>query len=411
MFNRGVRKEIVEFRAEDSRLRASLAALGGAVKRINQRFAAMAASMKLVFASMSLGLFSIIRIGQQVEYALAEAGLASVATRKELEQMTALAEHLGRTTPRTTHDIALAMKSLAKAGFEVNEVLGLTPIIVKQAVAAGVSVEDSGIALIRVYKQFGKEIGDATVFVEQMLKLSTMANVTVTELGYRMGQAGETAKALGLEFAEAASGIALLSDVLGENSGIYFRALTKDLVEKQDELQELGIRVYDAAGGVRSLVEILRDFEELTKGKSAQGVAEITNVMGNSRSLVSLLNLLKRGSGKLEEFTRAAEGAAGTLDHFLDILGNTGQNVMYEMISAIQDLAIKLFKETRTELITFYQTIRDAARFLGDNIKTTAKIIKGAFVFTAAIIGMGIFNVAIGVTINFLGIFAGLPVR
>lgn len=399
-YRRGYRQEVVEFRADDRRLRTSLTALRGRVAAINQSLAAMAQTAKVAVAAMSLGLLSIVRIGQQVEYHLAEAGLAATATSKELRQMTELAEHLGRTTPKTTADIALSMKSLAKAGFEVNEILGLTPTIVNQAVAAGVSVEESGIAMIRVYKQFGNEVKDAKRFVEIMLKLSTMANVTVTELGYRMGQAGETAKALGLEFAEAASGIAMLSDVLGENSGIYFRALTKDLVEKQEELEELSIRVYDAEGGVRSLAAILRDFESLTAGGTAQEVAEITNVMGNSRSLVSLLNFLKRGSDELERFTKQALDSRGELERFVSVLGNTGRNIMYEMISAIQDLSIKLYKHGREDVVKFYLRIRNAARWLSNNIETTGKIVSRVFKFAVALAGLAVFNTMVGISVK-----------
>ena len=405
------RQEVIQWTADDSRLRASMNAITARVRSMNQRFNQLAGQARMAFVAMTAGLVGLVRIGEEVQHTLTEARLAAGATEAEFKRMEAVVLELARTMPRNADDIARALHQLTLAGFEVNTALGLLPGVVKLAVAAGGSVAESGESLIKIYKQFGEKVEDATYFIDQMLHITTKTNVNVKDLGYRMAQAGAFAKVMKLSFTEAAVATGLLSDVAGETAGILFRNLTSDLVKNAAALEKVNVRIYDAQGNFRKFVDILRDFEKAKAGAATEEeAAAILNTAGGKRGLLALEILLDQTSAKFAKLEESTRNAQGTLDTFMTELMKQAKNQRLAMVSAIQDMAINLFKELEPQLITFYNKVGDAARWVSANAETAATAFKAAFTFTAAIVGLGLLNTTIGIVITSIKLMTGAVV-
>jgi len=266
----------------------------------------------------------------------------------------------------TPQEVAELATSLARAGFDADQISGSLNGIVLGAEATSTSFADMGSIVANNINAFGLEISDTEGLVDILVASANSANQTVTDLGESLKYAAPVAKTFGLTVNDTAATVSLLAQagIKGSEAGTALRS----------GLSRLQIA---ASGSRGELLGITRGSAMLTKAMKALG-ADILDTEGNLKPMDEVLlsmkhNLKDFDSGQKAEISKALFGQeAGS--KFLALLGRSDEEIknMFESVRNSADVA----ERTREAMASFGLT----TKILGGNFEIVKNQIGAAMI-------------------------------
>jgi TP901 family phage tail tape measure protein len=255
------------------------------------------------------------------------------ATGKDFKKLDAQAKQLGKNTQFSASQAADAMSFLGMAGFKTEEIMSAMPATLDLAAAGSMDLAQAADIASNVISGFGAEASDLGKFSDVMAKAMTSSNTSLEQLGGAMKLVAPVYKGFGISMEETTAAIGKLSDagIQGESAGTGLRGILATLSEKAGQL---GMNVFDAAGNMRPLNEILTEIEG--KGHST---ATIMEVFGKKAG-PSMLALLNVGGEGLKNFTTELENSGGTAKRIADTQMEGLAGSLTRLKSATEGLAI-----------------------------------------------------------------------
>ena len=269
---------------------------------------------------------------------------ASAEEEKQLMQQT---RDLGRSTKFTAQEVAEAQMYQAMAGMKTNEVLEMTPKLLKMSIAAGSDFAQTSDIVTDNLSAFGMSIGEVDRLMDVMVATSNNANTNVQMLG----EAYKYVAASSRNF-ESFENVNILLGVLadngiksgqaGRNLAAIYRRLANPPKEVANALTDLNIQLYDQQGkfkGVKALCDDLKKATaNLTQEERNRYLAMIAGGEG-MKILASIMGTTEEGYNKVADGVRNAKGAT---DKFADEMSNTTANKIAQFESALADLKISI---------------------------------------------------------------------
>lgn len=269
---------------------------------------------------------------------------ASAEQEKQLMQQT---RDLGRSTKFTAQEVAEAQMYQAMAGMKTNEVLEMTPKLLKMSIAAGSDFAQTSDIVTDNLSAFGMSIGEVDRLMDVMVATSNNANTNVQMLG----EAYKYVAASSRNF-ESFENVNILLGVLadngiksgqaGRNLAAIYRRLANPPKEVANALTDLNIQLYDQQGkfkGVKALCDDLKKATaNLTQEERNRYLAMIAGGEG-MKILASIMGTTEEGYNKVADGVRNAKGAT---DKFADEMSNTTANKIAQFESALADLKISI---------------------------------------------------------------------
>jgi TP901 family phage tail tape measure protein len=303
-------------------------------------FGAMAvAAAGAVAAIASIG--SAISVIRQFETSMSQVAAVTGATRGEMEALRDVAKELGSTTEFSAAQAADGLKFLGMAGFDASESIAAIPAVLDLATASSMGLAQAADIASNVLSGFGLEAGQAGQVADVLAAASSRANTDVSQLGRAMSTVAPISAALGIDLADTAAAIGVMSDagIQGERAGTALRAVFASLAgptsQAQEALAKYGLTAAQVNPETHSLTEIFGVLQE--RGLSTADAMAIFGREAASGALV-----LAEASGRVGEFgdeLREAEGAASDMAGVMrDNLGGSAN----EALSALQGLAIAI---------------------------------------------------------------------
>jgi len=321
------------------------------------------------------------------------------ATGSDLEKLTAQARELGATTQYSASDAADAMGFLAMAGFKVNDILGAMPSVLELAASAQMDIATAADITSNILTGYGKSVEELGHVNDVLVKAMTSANVDLRMLGESMKYVGPVASGVGVQFEEVAAAVGLLGNagIQGSMAGTVLRGAISRLAnptkQAKDLMAELGIKVTDSSGNLKSLTEIVRELED-----SGATAADMMALFGD-RAGPGMSALVEQGSEALANLTEALEKSEGAAKAVAEVNMEGAKGAFLELKSAGEALAISVaesglleyvtdiakgfaewlrnLSETNPELLKTMTNIALVAAAAGPLISTTGKITKG----------------------------------
>ena len=269
---------------------------------------------------------------------------ASAEQEKQLMQQT---RDLGRSTKFTAQEVAEAQMYQAMAGMKTNEVLEMTPKLLKMSIAAGSDFAQTSDIVTDNLSAFGMSIGEVDRLMDVMVATSNNANTNVQMLG----EAYKYVAASSRNF-ESFENVNILLGVLadngiksgqaGRNLAAIYRRLANPPKEVANALTDLNIQLYDQQGkfkGVKALCDDLKKATaNLTQEERNRYLAMIAGGEG-MKILASIMGTTEEGYNKVADGVRNAKGAT---DKFADEMSNTTANKIAQFKSTLDDLKISI---------------------------------------------------------------------
>ena len=269
---------------------------------------------------------------------------ASAEQEKQLMQQT---RDLGRSTKFTAQEVAEAQMYQAMAGMKTNEVLEMTPKLLKMSIAAGSDFAQTSDIVTDNLTAFGMSLKDSDRLMDVMVATSNNANTNVQMLGEAYKYVAATSRNF-----ESFEDVNILLGVLADNgiksgqagrnlAGIY-RRLANPSKQVGNALKDLNIQLYDQQGHFRGLKALSDDLKIATAGLTEEERNRYLTIIAGGEGMKILASIMGTTEENYNKVANAVRNSSGATDKFANDMSNTTANKIAQFKSAIDDLKISL---------------------------------------------------------------------
>lgn len=338
--------------AATNRTKKSFNALQDTARRTNNFLKQFATGLGVIGGGFAVARAAEGSIGTlfDYEFALQQVRAVAISTNQTLgeqesqfQSLSAQARELGATTRFTATQTAEAQLFLARAGFEVNEILEATPATLNLAAAGVLDLGEAADIASNVLQQFSlnaSQLGDVT---DDLVSAANSSNTTVRQLADALNYAGPFAASLGLRVQDAAAAVGALgnagikSSLAGTNLRGILISLLKPSKQAAETLDKLAQRtgqtadVFDVTSN--SLADIFQTFKDASA--SAEDFATVFN-----RRNVSGAQALTAQVKSLEELQAILSDNADEAQRTANIVDDSLRGAFKRAVSAVQEFVL-----------------------------------------------------------------------
>lgn len=293
-----------------ARIKKSMGDLENGVASLGSRMGNLALAMGplAIGAGVVLGAFGkCVSTAAGFEDQMAKVAAISRASADELQALEAKARDLGATTQFTASEVAQAEQYLAMAGFTVQENIAALPGVLNLAAATATDLGRAADISSDIMGAFGLQASEMTRVADTLALTCAQANTDMEKLGDTMKYCAPVAKKAGLSLEETAAMAGLLGDVgiKGSQAGTTLKAMLNKMAAPTSEatklLQKLGVTTKDAAGNLRSPIQVLGELTSKMKGMGSADQIEAMKKIVGEEAMAGFSELLNQadGAGKL----------------------------------------------------------------------------------------------------------------
>ena len=269
---------------------------------------------------------------------------ATVQQEKQLMQQT---RDLGRSTKFTAQEVAEAQMYQAMAGMKTNEVLEMTPKLLKMSIAAGSDFAQTSDIVTDNLTAFGMSLKDSNRLMDVMVATSNNANTNVQMLGEAYKYVAATSRNF-----ESFEDINILLGVLanngiksgqaGRNLAEIYRRLANPSKQVGNALKDLNIQLYDQQGHFRGLKALSDDLKIATAGLTEEERNRYLTIIAGGQGMKILSSIMGTAEHDYNKVANAIRNSNGATDKFANDMSNTTANKIAQFKSAVDDLKISL---------------------------------------------------------------------
>jgi len=325
------------------------------------------------------------------------------ATGNDFAALENEARRLGEQTVFSAKEAADAMAFFALAGFDVQKILKAAAPTLDLAAAGQLQMAEAADLTAKIMAGMGVEAEDVGYSVDVLTKAMTTALTTLAQLGDAMKFVGPLAKNAGISFEEVTAAIQILSnagiqaDLAGTSIRGVLLALTNPAADAQKVMSELGISVSDSSGNIRSMADIIQQFEGALNGLGTGKRLEIIGKIFDTRQATGFVELVTQGSDKLRAFTARLENSGGTAERIAKIQYNTLSGSLELLKSAAQELGIVVGKAVVGPLRASLHWITETVKVVNEWARKNQALIVSISASAVALGALGAALLGIGV--------------
>lgn len=310
------------------------------------------------------------------------------ANIEESKLLKAQALELGKTMPFTAKEVAEAQKYQAMAGMKTNDVLALTPKLLKLSIASGEDLARTSDIMTDNLDAFGLKLTDADRLMDVM---SATANNTNTSIGM-LGEAYQYVAATSRNF-DSFEEVNILLGVLanngikgakaGRNLAAVYTRLANATPDMEKALQKVGLKLYDNNGKFKGLRTILEEVKpKLSKMTEEQRNYWLTTIAGTEgmKVFASILGYSKEGMDKV---SGAINNSKGSIDKFYEEVKDTPANKIKALESAWEGLKLQIGEAAAPAITSLIEDLTkkiiqlsDSDTFSKENVESFFEAIK-----------------------------------
>lgn len=318
--------------------------------------------MALAGAGLAVGIGLAVNAAAEFERKLDYFGAVSNSTQEEYDAIRQKALELGKDTIYSAGQIADSFVELGKAGISAKDIIGgVGEGVAALGAAADIPLDTAATIITAAIQSFGLGADKAVEVADKLAGAANASIVDVQDLGVSLKYAGGVASALGIQFDDVNTALAILGKygIRGSTAGTSLRqtliSLNGATGKAQAELKSLGIimedgsnRFFNADGSAKTLAETFDILGKATAGMTDQAKLASFKQIFQTRALPTVIALTKEGAAGFDEMnlaiskTTAAEVAAKRLDNLsgdIEVLKGNVETLAIEAGSQLQEFA------------------------------------------------------------------------
>ena len=333
------------------------------------------------------------------------------ATAAEENMLMTQTRELGRSTKFTAQEVAQAQMYQAMAGMKTNEVLEMTPKLLKLSIASGEDLASTSDILTDNMTAFGIELKDVDHFMDVMAATANNTNTSIAGLGEAYKYVAATSRSFeSMEEVNIILGTlanaGVKSGKAGRNLAAIYARLSKTTPDMDAALKKVGLTLYDNNGKFKGLRKILEEMKPALARMTDEQRNDFLTTIAGTEGMTLLSTLLETNKEDMEKVENAIRNADGATEKMANEMGNTTKNKIAEFRSAVDDLKLSIgegLAPTATDFINKFTSkmaeLNSKGTFDTQNVETyfnrifslTAEAIKGFAALKVAAMAENIF--------------------
>ena len=305
---------------------------------------------------------------------------------------------LAKTTPFNPTEVAGAAATLAKGGFNPQEILDSLQAVLDLARATDSELGSSTTYLINALRTFGIETKYAGEIASQFVRGARKGTLEIEDLATALKYSGSTADNLGVSFQKMIAFFDVLSTrgLAGSIAGTSLNTALSQLTKKAEELAALGdIQLVvgidkdgnEALDVLKSLENLFKYADTLPFVKQQTLFQDVFNLRG-----ARVIPGIRKGLSEINALTESIANAGDEARVASQIKDAGAGGAFRQLLSTLQDLNIELGKTTEQPFIKITAVIKGLLAELGKvatlNPVLTSLVILSPGILLAAGAGM-----------------------
>ena len=322
----------------------------------------------------------VVDLGMNFTYSMREVQAISSATSEELDLLTDTAREMGATTRFSATDGASALKFMALAGWDAQQMVAGIPGVMNLAAASNMDLATASSIVTDNVAAFNMTAADSAMFADRMAYAMSNANTDIVQLGEAYKYVAATATGLGYTMEETTAAIMVMSDagIKGSMAGTGLAAimtrLGNDTAGCRSEIASYGVEVYDAEGNVASLSSILDGMRGIWANLSEEQRSNLAYTVAGRSAQSQLMTIMNESTGSFAEYTEGLRNCNGAAVDMSNTMNDSLQGDIWELQSALEEIGLSLFEELEEPLRSAAQTLYKEAPNMGKKLKEGLKV-------------------------------------
>lgn len=350
-----------------------------------------------VVAMAALSVKAAADFDKAMTESLAIMGKVGPGLRKEME---ATARTVAKESTFSAKEAAEAYYFLASAGLSAKQSIAALPGVTAFAQAGAFDLQqatdlltDAQSALGLSSKNAAKYLANQTRLSDVLVRANTVANASVLQFSEALtNKAAAALRGLGKSVEEGTAVLAVFADqglkgkAAGQGLYMVLRDMQKAAQAQPEAWKKLGISVYDSAGNMRNVGDIVADMEGKFAGLSDKQTRARFSALGFAEKGLAPLLMLMGESDKIKTYQGELEKASGFTDKVAKKQLEAFSAKLKLMWHRITDVGISLGQYLLPPLERLVGHISRAVDWFGRLSPATQKTI-GKFALAAAAVG------------------------
>lgn len=264
-----------------------------------------------------------------------------------------------------------AMTGFYKAGLDTTQILGdlnaylndgaelggALRAAIDMAAASELDLARASDVVAIAMATFGLDASEASRITDGFVQAADASLASVGDLAEALTNVGPSAHAFGLSLEETNTALAILSNqgIIGAEAGTNLKSMLNNMIRPTDKvrgvLKKLNVQLFDEAGTMRDLPDIIKQLQRAMSGLTQQQRLEYIQTIAGSYGQKALNALLQSGAEGWEEMAGMIDTAATT--QASAAARTKGLNAAMERLSgSLQTLQIKVGEPLIKNFIT-----------------------------------------------------------
>lgn len=269
-------------------------------------------------------------------------------------------------------DLAKSYFFLASAGKDAEQSMNLLPVVSKFATAGAFDMAlatdlltDAQSALGLSSKKVAEDTTNLARVADVLVKANTLANASVQQFSTAItSKAGAALKAFNKDIEEGVALLAALADqgikaeLAGNALGRMIRLLSKSSLDNAKAHEVLGFKVFDTAGKMRNLGDIVANLEQVLAGMTDENKVATLAALGFEARVQAVILPLLGTSKAIKKYEEQLRKAKGITDEVANKQMKAFANQMTVLKNQVTVMAIEIGKSLAPMLTTLASAIK-----------------------------------------------------
>ena len=389
---------------------------GSRIKDVGDKISGVGQKLSIGLTAPILALALLIGgLGTTYESALNTFQAVTKASADEMRQASQVAKQLGAdvTLPATSaKDAALAMAELGKAGFNAAQSMAAAKGVLQLAAAGQLDEAKAAEITANALNSFSLKAEDAVRVADLLAAASNASSAEVTDVAESYQQASASFAAAKIPIEDLTTAIAIMANagIKGSDAGTSLKTFLSSIQAPSkagaDTLKELGVTVFDLQGKMKSLPDIIGQFDQsLSKLTDEQKVQAIQKIFGSDASRAAQI-LFRDGEAGFEKIKEAVTQTGAAAE--LAAAKTKGVGGAFESLkSQAETIGITIYDALKGPAEQGLRALADGLGKVSDYLsnlgESNPQIIQMAAIFLAVVAAVGPLLVVLGTLVTFLG--------
>lgn len=318
----------------------------------------------------------VLQEGMSFDTAMGQVGATLLQTREDMDTITVsvdgfngtlreFAKKMGAETAFTATQAGEALNYMALAGYDAQTSAEMLPKVLNLAAAGAMDLGTASDMVTDSQTALGIEMQNMTDFIDQMAKTASSSNTSVSQLGDAILSIGATGRQVKGGFTELNTVLGVLADngIKASESGHMLRRLLTNLTtaegDAKEQLDKLGVSVYDAQDNLRDLPSIFLDLDNAMSRLTDKERTKAINDIFGQYSLAGANALLKTSAERWGTLTEKIKDSKGAAQAMADIQLETLPGQITILQSAFSGLKTELYENVAPMTKEFVKTLSE----------------------------------------------------